>query len=163
MNSGALMWRNIFKLNSKSNLIQLLKKVPIFNGLSQFDLATVSKLLHVRNYSAHEKIFLENEPGESMYIIKSGKVTISSISNSNNSQVILSSGDFFGEISLVDDEPRSATATASEETELLGFFRADLMHLIDRNPRLSSFILFQLSMILGKRLRIACEPKLLND
>ena len=148
-----LLWKNIFSFSKKKSIHQLLKTVPMFYGLSQIDLSSVSKLLHLRTYKAGETVFVEKEPGESMYIIQSGSVDIFSADNKEKTLVHLSTGDFFGEVSLVDEEPRSATAIATEECELLGFFRADLMHLIDRNPRLASFILFQLSMVLGKRLR----------
>ena len=69
----------------------------------------------------------------------------------------LSEGSFFGEVSLVDEDVRSANAMATEDSEILGFFRADLMNLIDRNPRLASFILYQLSTVIGKRLRLQTE------
>ena len=89
-----------------------------------------------------------------MYIIKSGSIEISKKVASK--KVILSKldqGALFGEISLVEDTPRDASAICLENVELLSFFRSDLLKLIDRDPRLASFILFRLSMILGKRLR----------
>ena len=93
-----------------------------------------------------------------MYIIKSGKVKITKKNKKEElCLAILEKGSFFGEVSLVDEEPRSATATAMVDLEILGFFRADLMHLIDRDPRLASFILFHLSTVLGKRLRTLSE------
>ena len=150
---SSYLWKNIFSISEKESVKQLLKNIPLFYGLSSFDLKTVEKTLHFRKYSNNEIIFRENEPGESLYIIKAGNVHISSGNTKKTALAKLKKGDFFGEVSLVDEDPRSATAIAKGDCELYGFFRADLMHLIDRNPRLASFILFQLSMVLGKRLR----------
>ena len=151
-------WDDIFKFSKTKSDIQILEKIPVFQGLSRFDLNKVSKMLHLRSYKQHEYIFRENEPGESMYIIKSGEIVITK--NQNSDQVTLSTlyeGSFFGEVSLVDEDVRSANAIATTDTELLGFFRADLMNLIDRNPRLACFILYQLSTVIGKRLRLQTE------
>ncbi|RAP31730.1 hypothetical protein DID78_00205 [Candidatus Marinamargulisbacteria bacterium SCGC AG-343-D04] len=149
------IWTDIFKYKKHINIIEILRDIPVFEGLSKLDLLKISKLLHLRQYKKDEFIFREKEPGESMYIIKSGSIEITKcIKKETVTLSSLEKGSFFGEISLVDSDSRSATAKAKEDTQLLGFFRADLMHLIDRNPRLASFILYQLSRVLGKRLRV---------
>jgi CRP/FNR family cyclic AMP-dependent transcriptional regulator len=151
-------WDDIFKFSKKKSDIQILEQIPVFNGLSKFDLNKVSKLLHLRSYKKDEFIFREKEPGESMYIIKSGKVIINKIVKEKETILsTLDEGSFFGEVSLVDEDVRSANAIATEDSELLGFFRADLMNLIDRNPRLACFILYKLSTVIGKRLRLQSE------
>ncbi len=152
------LWDDIFKFSKAKSDIQLLENIPVFKGLSRFDLNKITKMLHLRSYKEGEYIFRENEPGESMYIIKQGDVSITK--NKNSQEILLASlteGSFFGEVSLVDEDTRSASAIAKTDTELLGFFRADLMNLIDRNPRLACFILYQLSTVIGKRLRIQTE------
>jgi len=152
------LWDDIFKFSKAKSDIQLLENIPVFKGLSRFDLNKVTKMLHLRSYKEGEYIFRENEPGESMYIIKQGDVCITK--NKDSQEILLSSlteGSFFGEVSLVDEDTRSANAIAKTDTELLGFFRADLMNLIDRNPRLACFILYQLSTVIGKRLRMQTE------
>jgi len=151
-------WDDIFKFSKKKSDIQILEQIPVFNGLSKFDLNKVSKLLHLRSYKKDEFIFREKEPGESMYIIKSGKVIINKVIKEKETILsTLDEGSFFGEVSLVDEDVRSANAIATEDSELLGFFRADLMNLIDRNPRLACFILYKLSTVIGKRLRLQSE------
>ena len=152
------LWDDIFKFYKAKSDIQLLENIPVFKGLSRFDLNKVTKMLHLRSYKEGEYIFRESEPGESMYIIKQGDVSI--IKNKDSQEILLASlteGSFFGEVSLVDEDTRSASAIAKTDTELLGFFRADLMNLIDRNPRLACFILYQLSTVIGKRLRMQTE------
>jgi CRP-like cAMP-binding protein len=65
----------------------------------------------------------------------------------------LCSGDFFGELALLDEEPRSAMAEAQEPSKLIGFFRTDLLTLMHRSPELGNKILINLSRVLGERLR----------
>ena len=72
----------------------------------------------------------------------------------------LGEGEFFGEMALLEDYPRSAQATAVVKTEVLGIFRPDLFDLIERNPRLGSKILMKLSQRLAHRLRRMTDIKL---
>lgn len=149
-----IFWDDIFKLSKKASILDVLSNSPICKDLSNSNLKKISKLVHLRQYAKNEVIFNENESGQCMYIIKSGKVEISKLVTSK--KVVLSKldeGSIFGEISLVEDTPRDASAKSLGNTELLSFFRSDLLKLIDKDPRLASFILFRLSMILGKRLR----------
>ena len=93
-------------------------------------------------------------PSEGMFIIISGAVEIY-LDNAGTKNVLaeLSDHDFFGEIALLDEEPRSAGAIATKPSTLLGFFRPDLLSLMDRNPALSSKILTNLGAVLAERLR----------
>jgi len=90
-----------------------------------------------------------------MYIIMNGcvKITIGTQTNNENILAELNEGDFFGELALFDDEPRSANAIAIKNSQLLGFFTQDLMSLQERNPVLGQKILFNLGGVLGERLR----------
>ncbi len=72
----------------------------------------------------------------------------------------LKEGDFFGEMALLDEYPRSAEAMAIERTETFGIFRPDLFNLIEGNPKLGTKILLRLSQILANRLRETTEMKL---
>ena len=65
----------------------------------------------------------------------------------------LGKNNFFGEMALLDEEPRSAIAEASEPSTLIGFFRPDLMTLVSRFPELGNKILINLSKVLAERLR----------
>jgi CRP-like cAMP-binding protein len=65
----------------------------------------------------------------------------------------LSSGDFFGEISLLNESPRSATVVAEKQSVLLGFFRSDLLGLMDSDPKLGVRLVYQIACIVAERLR----------
>ena len=99
-------------------------------------------------------MFKNSAPAEGMFIIISGNIEIY-FGNEHSKQVLaeLTDHDFFGEIALLDDEPRSAGAVATGPSRLIGFFRPDLLSLMDRNPALSSKILSNLGAVLAQRLR----------
>ena len=148
-------WGNIFKRQLDIDNVKALRSCPAFKDFPVVDIVKIANILHLRRFYKNEFIFRENEPGESMYIVKSGKVKIYSTYNDQEQNLaLLDPGSFFGEVSLIDESARSANAIANEETHLLVFFRSDLMTLIDRDPRLSSFILLQLSTLIGERLRV---------
>ncbi len=81
------------------------------------------------------------------------KITIGTRADNENILAELGEGDFFGELALFDDEPRSANAITTSDADLLGFFTQDLMTLQERNPVLGQKILFNLGGVLGDRLR----------
>ena len=133
---------------------EILKAIPIFADLSRRELAAVERILHRREYQPDETIFHVDEPGMGMYIIEFGRVAIMS-DPPPLSLVELSVGEFFGELPLLDDSPRSATAVAKTHCKLFGFFQPDLFALIERNPRLGVKIVRSMAAIIGMRLKIA--------
>ena len=150
-------WPNLFNnwYKTESETITIIKKIPVFSELNNKDLNEVSKLLHDRTYKSEEYVFKRHAPGEGMFIIQSGTVKIIVGEASGDSQVLaeLSSGDFFGEMALLEDEVRSAAAIATDHSKLLGFFQSDLQTLIERKPKLGNKILQNLSKVVCTRLR----------
>lgn len=135
-------------------LSDILRRIPIFEELSKREIAALERILHKREYKRDEVIFRQDEPGMGMYIIESGQVAIIS----EPAEVHLSelgSGEFFGELALLDEAPRSATAIAQTECKIFGFFQPDLFALLDRSPRLGVKIVLRLAKIIGERLRRA--------
>ncbi len=90
-----------------------------------------------------------------MYIIMEGSVEIYRLkgdTDQEDSMAQFYDGDFFGELALLDDLPRTASARAASYSRMLGFFRPDLLSLMNRNPRIASIILLNIARITGKRL-----------
>ncbi|MCA9731813.1 MAG: cyclic nucleotide-binding domain-containing protein [Deferribacteres bacterium] len=118
------------------------------------ELSEFNKIVHIRYFKVDEPIFWEGEPGVGMYIVKSGSVAVCKITAEKRKEelAILRHGDFFGELALIDEGPRTATCIAHENSEIIGLFRPDLMKLLERKPRLGNKFLFRLSILLGKRL-----------
>ncbi len=154
-------WDNLFKTNrQEKSLHNALKNNILFADLNGRELKLVKDIINVRNYRTGETIFHQGEIGVGMYIIISGSADISVEESSvvgepprSTFVTRLSDGDFFGEIALVEDTGRrTATATAHEETVLIGFFKPDLMEIISRDPNTGVKILLGLGRILGTRL-----------
>ena len=149
-------WKNIFKSDSSesSQTILALKQVPIFDGLSDRELNTVSKIVHYREYDTDEFVFQSGTPGLGMYIILQGKAVLNGV-NADGAKVEFtqfSSGDSFGEISLISEDDRSTNAMAVSACKLVAFFRSDLLDIITRSPKLGNKILLNLATVLGNRL-----------
>lgn len=106
---------------------ELLRTVPIFSELPDADIASLAQLLNRRKYPKDGVVFFENEEGDSFFMIVEGRIKVT-ILGDDGREVILSMlgpGDFFGEMALLDNEPRSASAIAAEESELLSLARVD--------------------------------------
>ena len=147
------LYENFFKNKESSDpVLQVLGQVPIFENLTPKELKDLARLTHERFYKANEPVFKKLAPSEGMYVILKGTVEIKD-PDSNTTFATLGSGDFFGELALLDEEPRSAMAVAKEASELIGFFRTDLLTLMTRDPELGNKILLNLSRVLGERLR----------
>ena len=148
------LWGNIFRVRHKeeNTLLKILQKVPIFEGLNNRELSQIERILHTREYRPEETIFHQGDPGLGMYIIESGSVDILS-DPGKDILAELRDGDFFGELALLDEAPRTATAVAKSRCKMLCFFQPDLFDLLERNPHLGVKVLFRLARIIGERLR----------
>jgi CRP-like cAMP-binding protein len=144
----------------EGNIIPALRTIPIFEGLTFRDLKKIELIVHERTFMHDEVIFHERQPGTGMYFVKKGLIRLTKTMSGQKVKIAeIGEGEFFGEMSLLDDYPRSAQATAVVKTEALGIFRPDLFDLIKRHPNLGSKILMKLSKRLANRLREAREMK----
>ncbi len=147
-------WGNIFKAKQKEedNIRDILRKVPIFKDLNNRELNRLERILHRREYRQDEVIFHQGDPGLGMYVIESGSVGIMLVP-AQTAIAELFDGEFFGELSLLDDSPRTASAIAKTPCKMLCLFQPDLFDLIDLDPRLGVKILLGLSRTIGERLK----------
>ena len=150
-------WSNIFRRRDKEerDVFDILKKIPIFQDLSRREFNKIESILHRRNWNADEAIINEGDPGLGMYIIVAGEVRITQVGEDGVQQQLttLAGGDFFGEQALLDESPRTASAYANEPCRIIGFFRPDLLELIESNPRSGLKIVMRLSQMISVRLR----------
>lgn len=151
------LWEPIKKREKEDtdDITSILKSIPIFSDLSGRELREVEKIIYHRYYGEGEFIFRQGHPGLGMYIIVNGSVRIVDESGESGKNIIaiLTKGDFFGDLALLDESPRTASAVACEASEILGFFRPDFIDLLYRKPRMGIKILFQLARIIGERLK----------
>lgn len=144
------LWKSLIGGPSTTEA-DVLQNIPLFEDLSGRELDAVRRLLHRREYVAGESIFVQGEPGLGMYIIERGVVSIQS-EPSGRELVELTDGDFFGEIALLNEVIRTATARATTDCTLLSLFQPDLLALLDRNSRLGVKVLLALARLVGLRL-----------
>jgi CRP/FNR family transcriptional regulator, cyclic AMP receptor protein len=132
--------------------INALRGCPLFAPCPEGVLADVGRRLRHRHFRRNEVIFHQGDPGDALHVITSGAVKILLPSAEGDEAIIatLQPGDFFGELSLLDGRPRSATATTVEATETLSLPRDVFRELVDRHPELRDALFSALSMLLRR-------------
>lgn len=150
------LWKNLFKRADPwtKRVAFLWSETPLFKRIPKREIALLSKNMHSRHYKTGEYIFRTGDQGAGAAILLSGKVEIKA---GNVVLATLNEGDFFGEISLVLDERRTADAIASEDTEVVFFLRPELERWIKRAPQHGAKLGTNLAHILAKRLLHANE------
>jgi len=152
------LWGNPFvkKEDSASSDLVFLSSVPIFDTLTNRQKQKLHSLIHIRHFNQNDIVFRQDDPGVGLYIIRNGMVSVWREHDDLTRTKIaeLSEGDFFGEMSLLNDIPRSATIVAEKTSTLFGFFRSDLLSLMDSDPKLGVRVVYQLAKIVAERLRI---------
>jgi len=128
--------------------ILLLKSSPVFSQVTTEDLRVVAQNLEEETYFKGDRVFDIGEHGDRMYILQSGKVAISldPKPSMDNYRAVLGPGECFGEMNLLDELPRSATAQVLEDTALLSLEKSRLRGLIISYPELSLGMLKSLSL-----------------
>lgn len=116
----------------------VLKRSPLLGQLQEDDLDEILALARVRRFEAEEIIFSKGDRGDSLYAILSGRVSISTVSESGKVIIlnVLQPGDVFGEIAVLDGGERTASATALEDSELIRIGRVEFIPLLQRRPLL---------------------------
>lgn len=124
----------------------LLRSVPLLSNLTPAQIAVLAPLARRYSFSKGETIIGAGEPTRAVYVIISGRVHVA-VTNTKGKQAILAllkAGDYFGEMSLIDDEPRSADVIARTSCELLALDRPEFARCLESN--------FELTMAIGRGL-----------
>lgn len=145
--------------DNEPDALETLRAVPLFEHLRTIQLKKILRIMHERTYQAGEVIFREGDPGAGMFIIRHGAVNIVIRMPDGAEKVIAEMTDrqFFGEMALLEDVPRSATAVATQKTRLLGFFEPDLESLLERDAAVGSRVCWNLAKLMANRLRAMNE------
>ena len=136
--------------------IERLARTPIFADASPPLLAGIAAASAARHLVRGDVLFNEGDPPDALYLVTKGRIAIvmsNSIDRRESVVALMEPGDLFGEISLLDDGPRSATARALEPSDLIEVPFAPVRELLDENPRL----LWNLTRLLATRLRVMDE------
>lgn len=148
-------WANLFKTPTEiSDLEEVLQSIPPFRKLSGKHLNLLKQLIHNRVYAANEYVFYQSDPGISLYIIINGEVLITQDELGERFDLaMLGRGDFFGELALLDEEKRSASAISLKESQVAVIFKPDLDDFVDSYPKEGVDIMKGLSNIIATRLK----------
>ena len=114
----------------------MLEDVELFEHLNAHDRATLAEVIDARRLAAGDTLFKVGEPGESLYVVRSGEVElfIKDTAGQRIPLAIVGTGEVFGELALLDHSPRTATAIAMSDSMLLELDRGDLLLLFQRSP-----------------------------
>ena len=134
------------------NKVDHLKNVPIFSDLSDSDLTKIATKMIPREYEKGKIILLEESLGESFFIITSGAVKVTRLSDDGREVIlaILGESDFFGEMSLLDGGGRSANIVANETANMLTLSRRDFLDCLESYPKIAISLLEELAIRLRK-------------
>jgi uncharacterized membrane protein len=131
---------------------ELLADVPLFEHVDGEDRARLAELIDAQTLPAGETLFKAGEPGESLYLVRSGEVELF-IRDTAGQKILLAiagPGEVFGELALLDRGPRTATALALTDTELLELDRDDLLLLFQKSPAAALRLLAAMSHMTRK-------------
>lgn len=134
---------------------QFISQVSLFALMDDEERAALAEKMDGRCLHEGEKIFSQGDPGDSLMLIRSGRVQIY-VENADKTKILLGElqpGEVFGEVSLFDPGPRTATAVAMEHTDVLVFDHQDLWEVLQHRPHMAIDML----AVLGKRLRSTDE------
>ncbi len=139
--------------------IESLRLLPLFKELSPAELTNVAPLFFEKPYTKNSTLFVEGMTGEILYVIKKGSVNITKKGKANEEIVLatLKEGEFLGEMSLIDNRPRTATAKVAEESTLLVMTKKAFTTLLEKHPETALKILLTFLKTANERLRKANE------
>lgn len=135
------------------SVVETLRRVPLFAQLGDDDLDRLAAMARERPYPRNSVIVFEDDPGDALFIVGVGQVKVVLVGEDGREVIlaVLGPGDFFGELALIDDEPRSAHVIAMDDARLLVLRRDDFQQALETHPRIALGMLRTLS----RRLRRA--------
>jgi len=133
----------------------LLKKINLFSSLTDDELEEIEKICVRETYAKDTIMFFEGDPGNKCYVIVKGEVRISKMipNIGEEALAVLKPGDYFGEMALIDNFPRSAHAIANTDMEALAISKTDLDKVLIRDREMGYKLLWVFTQTLSRRLR----------
>ncbi len=131
----------------------VLKRVPLFSDLSEAEVSRFADVTREREYPKNSVILFEDDPGDALYIVSTGQVKVVLIGEDGREVIlgVLGVGQHFGELALIDEQPRSAHVIAMEDATLIVLRREDFRRRVESSPSVA----WQLLAELSRRLRRA--------
>ena len=147
------------RIDETYRLIKKLSKSSLFAYLTEAELENIVRVVSSREFAKGSIIFNEGEVGEELYIVEGGMVAISKGVKGNLEQVLahMGPGEYFGEMALLEMIPRTATASAEEDTTRMVIGKKDLFDLMENEPKAAAKIMFNLLRTFTNRLQATNE------
>lgn len=138
---------------------RILGRTTLFGELDEATLLDLAKQISVRSYDKNESIFHFGDEGDSLYVVAEGLLKIFVPSEEGDEMVLatLREGDSFGELAVIDREPRSASAKTIEATQLIVFRRAVFLEMLRQHPSLMAALHRSLGTLLRRALEQAAD------
>ena len=142
-------------MQASAETLAFLHDVRVLEAFSDEDLAALTERLRERDLRRHQILFREGDRGDEMFIVRRGTILISKAVTGKVEQVLVrvEPFDFFGEMSLFDGSPRSATAQAETDVELLMLGRDSLQAMTEAAPRAAAAFFYAMVQVFMERLR----------
>lgn len=136
-----------------------IKNSLMLQGFSDSDLGKLASFCEMREMSEGTTVFIENMPGESLFLVKKGTIRISKMfaEGDEKTLVVLGPEDVFGEMAVIDGLPRSATARVAEHAELISLNKKSLEKLCHDDAALALKLVGNIVKVFSKRVREANE------
>ena len=135
--------------------VDFLATVPLFSGLDRETLSEFATITREKAYPKGSVILFEDDPGDSLFVVRQGRVKVVLVGEDGREVIlgVLGVGEHFGELSLIDEQPRSAHVIAMEDAQMLVLRREDFKARVERSPAVA----WALMQGLSRRLRRADE------
>ncbi len=138
-----------------AEVVELLARVPVFSTLVPADLERISELAVPRDFEPGQVVFREGDSSDTCYVVRSGRAR--AVREHSDGRIItlatFGPGDIFGELAMFEDERRSATVEATEQTTVVAVLGPDMRRLMNEHPGIAT----RLVIALGRRLRESNE------
>jgi CRP-like cAMP-binding protein len=136
-----------------------IKDSIMLQGFSDEELSKLAEFCEMREMGEGTTVFIENMPGESLFLVKKGTIRISKMfaEGDEKTLVVLGSEDVFGEMAVIDGLPRSATARVAEDADLISLKKKDLERLCQDDAALALKLVSNIIKVFSKRVREANE------
>lgn len=159
-------WRRLLRDDAFRARVAFLRRVFLFEGLGGHAVALLASKVMEKSYVPGEVVFQQGDMGRACFIIAEGGVEITQAGPaSGRAEVVatLEAGDFFGEMTLLDELPRSATARTTAASRLFILYKTHLDGLAEESPRVAAKLLHNLARLLSARLRRQRTPAVAAD
>ncbi len=136
-------------------MIELLKKVNLFETLTEHELGKIEKIGRKETFAGGAVVFKEGDHGDRCFVILKGEVRISKLipNIGEEALAVLKPGDYFGEMALIDNFPRSAHAIANDDVELMAIDKTELDKILIMDREMGYKLLWAFTKTLSRRLR----------